>query len=277
MNPIDVNEDYLQKLKELPVNRISLGAQSFLDTELKLLNRLHKSSETIEAVRIIRKSGFDNISLDLMYGLPGQRIEEVIHSVKQVIKLEPQHISTYLLGLEKSSSLFKFKHKIPEDNILAEFYFSIREMLLNLGYNQYEISNFSLKNRESQHNISYWNDQYYIGLGPSASGYLPGLRYMNPNDLIKYREKINQGKIMSEKELITPETHEKEYIMLQLRTVNGLNLDKFRTKFNNDFIDKYRNLIEKYKRSGFIEIKNNLIRLSPKAYFISNEILCEFM
>jgi oxygen-independent coproporphyrinogen-3 oxidase len=292
-NPITIDEKYVEELSKTQVNRISLGSQSFLDEELHLLGRLHDAKQAEEAYRILRKEGFQNISFDLIYGLPNQTKDNLLYSLEKFISLQPEHISTYCLSLEKVVPMFPLKTQIPPDEQVSEFYSLIREQLLEAGYQQYEISNFAKPRMESKHNLSYWNDKLYLGLGPSASGYIchpdyqagamqkrkwsRRIRYANPADLNEYFRQIKSKQIIPSFEEIDAQTHEKEFIFLALRKTEGMNLDEFKNEFAVDFLQKYKLIIEKYKRQNLLEIKGDFIRLSPQTYFISNEIFSEFV
>ncbi|MCD4796375.1 MAG: radical SAM family heme chaperone HemW, partial [Candidatus Cloacimonetes bacterium] len=168
-NPTNINEEYSGELAGTSINRISLGVQSFIDDELKLLGRLHDSKQVYRAYELLRNSGFENISFDLIFGLPNQTIADVVFSPERMIELAPEHISTYCLSLRKDVPLYKKITQIPDDETVSEFYSLIREKLISAGYEQYEISNFSKSGFESKHNLCYWSDKHYLGFGPSAA------------------------------------------------------------------------------------------------------------
>jgi len=274
-NPISINKKYLQDLKTTKINRISLGAQSFINSELKLLGRLHDATQIRDAFKLLRKFGYNNISLDLIYGLPDQENQDVETSINEIINLEPEHVSTYCLSLEEDVPLFIKKDKIPDDEMVSDFYYTIRNRLTSVGYDHYEISNFAKSNYRSKHNLCYWEDKDFIGLGPSAAGYIEGMRYNNPADLQGYYHQIENNHIMTYKKTLSTSEHEKEYIFLGLRKSAGLNLKEFKKIFRVEFLPKYKNVIKKFEK--FIEINNDTIKLKPVAYFISNEIFSEFM
>ncbi len=291
-NPINITTQFANELTKTAINRISLGAQSFIDDELKTLGRLHNSGDVYVAFKILREFGYKNISLDLIYGLPDQTKKDVEFSLNEIIQLDPEHISTYCLSLEKDVPLFSRKPQIPTDEEVAEFYYLICNKLISAGYEHYEISNFARRGFNSKHNLCYWNDQYYLGLGPSASGYLNHnlksdchpersrrirnlVRYTNSADLENYYEKITKNKIMDDQTILSENDHEKEYIFLGLRKSKGLDLAEFNRIFKTDFIQKYKLVVHKYK--NLLDINEKVIKLKPEAYFISNEIFSEFM
>ena len=276
-NPKNITMEFIQKLSETPINRISLGAQSFIDSELNLLGRLHNSEQIAQAFELLRNQGFNNISLDLIYGLPHQKMQEVQCSLDRIIELDPEHVSLYCLSLEDSVPLYSKKYLIPENEVIADFYDLIRSRLVSSGFEQYEISNFAKKEFTSKHNLCYWSDKYYLGFGPSAAGYLENTRYTNPADLEEYFEAIKTSQIFGNLGSLTHEEHEKEFIFLSLRKTRGMNLKEFEKKFKKDFLEKYRKIIDKYVENNFLEIEGEFIKLTPKANFISNEIFAEFV
>ena len=296
-NPINITKKYAEEIAQTKINRISLGVQSFRKKELKLLGRLHDSTQAESAYKILRKEGFQNISFDLIYGLPYQTKADLIFSIEKFIKLEPEHISTYCLSLEADVSLYSLKNMIPADESVSEFYYLISEKLLAAGYEQYEISNFSKPGYKSMHNLCYWNDKPYLGLGPSAAGYIHNChpepfgtaqdklsrrigsdyRYSNPANVVEYYKMITKKHIHQNREELSLEDHEKEFIFLALRKTIGMNLNKFNEEFNCDFLIKYQKIIDKFYQKNLLEIEGDYIRLSSKAYFVSNEIFAEFM
>ncbi|NQV17350.1 MAG: radical SAM family heme chaperone HemW [Armatimonadetes bacterium] len=277
LNPINITTEFVQKLPETPINRISMGAQSFIDSELNLLGRLHNSEQISRAFELLRNQGFENISLDLIYGLPNQKMQDVLFSLDRIIELNPEHVSLYCLSLEENIPLYSEKHLIPEDEVISDIYDLMRTRLISSGFEQYEISNFAKKGFESKHNLCYWSDKYYLGFGPSAAGYLKNFRYTNPADLEEYFETIKTSQIFGNLVSLSNEDHEKEFIFLSLRKTKGMNLKEFRIKFQKEFLKKYLKTIDKYLEDNFLEIEGEFIKLTPEAYFISNEIFLEFM
>ena len=296
-NPININNGFVDNLKTTQINRISLGAQSFLDEELKILGRLHKADEIRNAYKILRAYRYNNISLDLIYGLPNQTKEDVEFSLDEIIKLDPEHISTYCLSLENDVPLFARVDQIPADEKVADFYYLIRNKLVSAGFDHYEISNFAKTGFESNHNLCYWNDENYLGFGPSAAGYLNDChpecsdeigmyrrindeeniiyRYTNTANIEGYYKMLDGNKIMMDETILNNDDHEKEYIFLGLRKAAGLDLEEFENKFKTDFTKKYDKVLHKF--NNLLEINERTIKLKSEAYFISNEIFSEFM
>ncbi len=274
-NPVNINNEFAEELNSTPVNRISLGAQSFLDSELKILGRLHKADEIGNAYKMLRDHGYNNISLDLIYGLPGQTRKDVEFSLNEIIKLDPEHISTYCLSLDNDVPLFSRVDQIPADEKVAEFYYLIRNKLISSGFSHYEISNFTKSGFESKHNLCYWNDDHYLGFGPSAAGYIKNIRYNNTANFEAYYKMIDENKIMIDKIILKEDDHEKEYIFLNLRKSTGIDLKEFEKEFEIVFTEKYDWVIDKFR--NLLEINDKMIKLKPEAYFISNEIFSEFL
>ncbi len=273
INPVSVTGEYVNKLKQTCINRISLGTQSFVDKELKLLGRLHNSKQIVNAYDHLRAAGFTNISLDLIYGLPRQKKSDLLFSIDKFIELDPEHISTYCLSLDEDVPLFSQKALIPDDETVSEFYYLIRKKLISAEYDQYEISNFAKKGFESKHNLCYWNDKFYLGLGPAAAGYIDLFRYTNSASIKRYF----QMDFFQNWKKISDEDHEKEFIFLALRKTKGMNLKFFKEKFSDDFTKKYSIILKKFFTAKLLEINDDNIRLTPEAYFVSNEIFSEFV
>jgi oxygen-independent coproporphyrinogen III oxidase len=276
-NPVNISERYAKELSKTKVNRVSLGIQSCKDEELVLLGRLHNSEQAETAYKTLRNSGFQNISMDFIYGLPNQTKADILFSLEKFIQFKPEHISTYCLSLENDVPMYPLKTKIPKDDVVSDFYYLIREKLISAGYKQYEVSNFAKPGFESKHNLCYWNDKAYLGLGPAASGYLNNGRYTNPADLIKYNTQIENKQIHLNLKTISPDDHEKEFIFLTLRKVEGFSLIEFKEKFDFNFLEKYKKIVDRFIQENLLEVEGDFIHLSPVAYFVSNEIFAEFM
>ncbi|MBN2461275.1 MAG: hypothetical protein JXB60_06670, partial [Candidatus Cloacimonetes bacterium] len=250
--------------------------QSFRDSELRFLGRLHDRAQAIRAYHNLREAGFDNVSLDLIYGLPGQTARELALSLEQLVELEPRHVSTYCLSLADQVPLSAYKNRIPSDRVLALFYRKIRMQLTGSGYRQYEISNFCSPGFHSRHNKAYWDGRYYLGLGPAAAGYLPGIRYHHPESLRIYEKMIRSGDILSQREILNSSILEKEYIMLKLRTSEGMMLADYKRKFGFDFEIRFHHLLKKYDRS-ILPCQGGKLKISADYYFVSDEIIADFI
>ena len=227
-NPSDINEEKLRGWKKLGINRLSIGIQSFQDAQLKQIGRRHNAEQARQAVRMARDAGFENISIDLMYGLPGETLKEWKEDVEEALKLEVEHVSAYCLSYEEGTPLTRalMRKEIEEVDEETEnaMYDWLTERLSRAGIERYEVSNFAKKGFESQHNSSYWNGTPYLGLGAGAHSYDGKTRQWNVSDLEQYIRGVEQGETYFEKEVLTKNDLYNEYIMLKIRTREGVNL-----------------------------------------------------
>ncbi len=276
INPETIDRLYLERLKnETPVNRLSIGIQTFDDETLKILGRQHTSKTSIDVIRTAKELGFNNISIDLMYGLPAQNIEKVREDVEKALSLEPQHISLYGLKIERRT---KWSHNPPQNlpdlDIQADMYEETVKILKKNGYNHYEISNLALPQFESKHNLSYWKNKNYYGFGLGASGYEGYERYTNLTSFQEYFEDYNK-KSMSYK--LTEQEKLEEEIFLGLRCTEGINIDEINKKYKIDFDKKYSEIIRKYQQTGHLKRNKTNVYLTINGMLISNEIFSEFI
>ena len=274
LNPDDANFEYLKTLREIGVNRLSIGSQTFDDKILNLIGRRHNSTQTIDAVKIAKQAGFNNISLDLIYGLPNQTIESLTKDLETIIALDIQHVSTYGLKIEEDSYWGKIPpQNIPDDDLQADMYLKINDFLDLKKYERYEISNFALKGFESKHNLNYWNNDEYYGFGIAAHGYINGIRYSNFTTLEKYLNnptEHEQGHFQSENEKL------EEEIFLGFRKAEGLNISTIENKFDINFEKKYKSVLNKYI-PDYIEKTPQGYKLTLQGVLLSNNILSEFI
>lgn len=265
-NPCTVNKGKLYEYRKSGVNRLSLGIQSASDDELKFLGRKHNYDKAKAAVEDAAEMGFENISCDMMIGLPNQTEESIDYTIKQFIALPIQHISSYILKIEQNT---KFYHDsvsdiIPDDDTTANLYLFMTEQLNKAGFYQYEISNFALNGFESKHNLKYWECKEYIGFGPSAHSYFNGNRYAVTNDLEAFIKADKQNEFITDN---NPGQQE-EKIMLGLRLKKGICLDDFPER--KSYILKKSYSLEK---AGLLEIKDNYLNLTSKGFLVSNSII----
>lgn len=237
-NPDDVTPSWCAALPPLGVNRVSMGVQSFEDGILRLIGRCHTAQQAVQAVNNLRQSGIDNISVDLIYGLPGQTISSWTDTVKQALDLEPQHISAYGLTYEEGTRLWRQRERgevieVPEEQCL-EMYRILVGCLKSAGYEHYEISNFALPGFHSRHNSSYWNDTPYLGLGAAAHSYDGKIRRYNPHSLQQYLDRIMAGEMACEQEELTQCERYDERVMLGLRTSRGVDAERLRKDFGDE-------------------------------------------
>lgn len=280
-NPGTVTKESLSRLKSAGVNRISFGVQSMIDLELKALGRLHTADQANNAFCLARCAGFENINLDIMFGIPYQTANSFKETLNSVISLSPEHISTYSLIIEENTPFYnRFtnnKLELPDEDTERFIYDMAVETLLNNGYFQYEISNFAKKGFKCRHNLKYWNCEEYIGVGLAAHSYLDSVRYANTTDLKDYIKTAGTKDTVFEKNILKKSDLEIEFIITGLRMCKGIELNTYKSKFGFDFYKKYKNILDKYIKYEFIEIKNGYCRLTRKGIGVSNSILCEFV
>lgn len=252
-------------------NRVSVGLQSGNDNELKQLGRTHSAFDAINTIKLIKESGITNISLDLMMGIPEQTTESLKRSIDFCIEQGVTHISAYILKLEEGTVFYKKQDKLnlPDDDYVAKLYLYAVDYLRQNGFNQYEISNFSLKNYESKHNLKYWNLENYLGIGPGAHSFIDNKRFYYEPDFDKFKNNvIVQDGIGG---------NEEEYIMLKLRLTKGLNADEYRKVFGKEFTKDFKNKVEFYENIGLMINDNNFISFTPKGFLLSNTILADLI
>lgn len=271
-NPGDAEFLDFEKLNYYGVNRISLGAQSLCDSGLKILGRRHNVKDIESSVKIIKESRINNISLDLILGIPEQKISNIYDFIYFCHQNDIPHISSYLLKIEKNTPYYFNKDNLAfwDDDKLADFYLYTSDNMKKFGYLHYEISNFAKKGFESRHNLKYWNLDDYLGLGPSAHSLIFGKRFYYENDLNKF---INSGNVISEG-LFEPE---KELVMLLLRTKEGLTNKKFKNKFGKNIPKIYFERAKKFEEYGYLNCTENSICLTEKGFLVSNSIISEIL
>lgn len=280
-NPDDLNPAYLAMLGKLPFNRLSIGIQSFDDKELRSVNRRHTAQQAIQAVHDAREAGFSNLSIDLIYGLPGQTMDQWKYNLERAFGLHPEHISAYGLTYEEGTGLWKqrARGKIVEvaDEVMLQMY---RYMLLQMndkGYDAYEISNFALPGYRSQHNSSYWQLTPYLGVGPSAHSYDGISREWNIANLQRYMIGIESGNPFTEKEVLTEQDAFNDFVMVKLRTKEGINLTETESRFGKMMKDWLFRQSNTYLRSRHLMLEEDSLRLSLEGIEISNRIIADLM
>lgn len=277
LNPGTITEEKLEVYLEAGINRLSIGLQATQDSILKEIGRIHTLKEFEEAYQTARKVGFNNINADLMFGLPKQTLKDVEASVEYLISIQPEHISCYSLILHEP--IFK---DLPEDEEERKMYYLIQNRLKEAGYEQYEISNFAKNNKESKHNLCYWNQEEYIGIGAGASSYIDNKRYTNENKIEKYIEKINKNEtsytIEEEQDM---EAKLREYMILRLRLLEGVNREAVYQRFGIDILEKFQHEISKMQNQELLEIveqsQKTWIRLTEKGLDFANVVWEEFV
>ena len=284
INPGTINIDKLKDYKEIGINRISIGLQSTNNEILKQIGRIHNYEQFRETYDLAKQVGFENINVDLMIGLPEQRIKDLNESLIDIIKLEPNHISVYSLIVEENTKMEELidsgERKLPDEELERQMYWYVKNTLELNGYNHYEISNFSKKGKESKHNINCWKQKQYIGFGVSAHSYLNRIRYSNIENIEKYIDNINennmeQNKIIQEEQSLQDEM--KEFMMLGFRMLDGVCISDFKEKFIENPIFVYRKELNELVEQGLIEIDINHIRLTSKGLDLANKVFEKFV
>lgn len=281
-NPGTLTEDNLKIMKNNKVNRLSIGVQSTKNTLLTNIGRIHTYEEFKNNYILARKIGFNNINLDLMFGLPNQRVEDWRESLEEIIKLNPEHVSAYSLIIEEGTCFYNLykenKLKLPSEENESEMYLLTKTILNNYGYKQYEISNFAKEDKECFHNKVYWKCNEYLGLGVSASSFIDGKRIKNIDDIKNYTEKINKNEdIVSEIYRNTKNDNMEEFIFMGLRMINGIELKEFKCRFNQDIYDVYGDVIKKNIKKELLINNSERLYLSSRGIEVSNYVMSDFI
>ncbi|MGB9856665.1 MAG: radical SAM family heme chaperone HemW [Dictyoglomaceae bacterium] len=278
VNPGTVTEDKLKSWKSFGINRISLGVQSFLEKELKILGRIYSPEEIYKTYSLIRKFGFDNVNFDIIYSIPFQEFEDFKFSLRKAIDLSPEHISLYNLVIEENTPFYERWRKgelsLIDDEKEAEMFSFAMEFLSTNNFIQYEISNFS-KDRKyfCKHNLKYWKQDPYLGFGVSAYSLILPFRYGNYKDLFVYYEKIDKKELpIEEREYLEKDNLIKDAIFVGLRLTEGINLESFKRKYGED-LRKFMPNYEFFIRKGFLEEKEGKVYLTREGILLANEIL----
>jgi len=276
-NPEDLTDSYLKKLSVTPINRLSIGIQSFKDSDLLLMNRRHRSDRAIKAVKDAQNAGFNNISIDLIYGLPKQTMEDWKRNIEIALSLNVQHISSYCLTYSKGTV---FYHRLKtgklielSDELCFRQFKYLVEILKESGFEQYEISNFSKSGYRSRHNSSYWLRKKYLGFGPSAHSYDFNTRRWNKADLEYYIKNVNENATYWEYEVLDATDRYNDYVITSLRTVWGISEDVLRSDFGEKYLFIFKKGIKSYLRSGKVITNNGNYNLTTDGLFISNMIM----
>ena len=277
-NPDSVSDRLLRKLRGEGFNRVSLGVQCDDDEILKKIGRPHNYAQAVTAVQRIRKAGFKNLSLDLMYGLPGQSLEAWQNTLKNVLKLAPEHISCYGLKVEENTPLYTYYEycNLADDDTQADMYLSAVEILRQHGYRQYEISNFCKKGNVSRHNLKYWTGGEYIGFGPDASSDFAGQRFAVVRDLKGYIEGIlNGGQVLREVQEVPDRERAGEYVMTRLRLASGVDPKEYEKKYLLSFDAMEAYLLRCKERGLASKTFDGRWHLTPEGFLVSNSIISD--
>ena len=289
VNPETVDYEKLIHLKEAGINRLNIGIQSFHEAELKLLNRIHSAQQGLKIIKDAQKAGFENLGIDLIFGIPGQTLKMWQTNLKHAISLEIQHLSTYGLTYEPGTPLSRLaeegKIALCPETLERDMYWETIDYLSAAGFEHYEISNFARPGFRSQHNQIYWRDEPYLGLGASAHSFQPSQRWWNVNSLAIYQKKLLQGEPpVQSRETLTEEQQILEFIMLGLRRKEGIDLSGFEQKFAINFLSHFENVLEKlnfYQNNSnankWLVLENGYLRLTRAGFMIYDEICGQFV
>ena len=281
-NPDDLTEEYVKGLRTLPINRVSLGIQSFHDRTLRLVGRRHTAQEAIDAVHHLQQAGLTNISIDLIYGLPGESLDDWAYSLDQAIALGVKHISAYHLTYEEGTRLWRMQEQglvapIDEEQSVRSFEL-LREKLLSAGYEHYEISNFALPGYHSRHNSSYWQGIKYIGIGPGAHSYDGSNRRWNLSSLTDYIATPHEEDVPHEVEHLTTDERYDERIITELRTAQGINLTGLKADFGERYHTHCLRCATPYiERGQLIHTEDNRLRLTPESILVSDAVMRDLL
>ncbi len=279
-NPDSISDRLLRRLRSEGFNRVSLGIQCDDNEILKKIGRPHTYEQAVAAVQRIRRFGFKNLSLDLMYGLPGQSLLSWEKTLKNVLKLQPEHISCYGLKVEEGTPLYEYQEfcNLADDDTQADMYLSAVEILRQHGYRQYEISNFCRKGNVSRHNLKYWNGEPYLGFGPHASSDFGGSRFTIIRDLKGYIEGIKKGgQVLQEVQQIASRERAGEYLMMRLRTVSGIDPKVYERRFLLPFGPLEKCLMEYKERGLAVKTFDGRWHLTPNGFLLSNSIISDLL
>ena len=274
-NPATASLEYLSRLRGVGVNRLSIGLQSMQDNELRSLGRIHSAKDFLDTFEGARTAGFDNISLDLMYGIPEQTMDSFKDTLRKAIELSPEHISAYCLKVEEGTPFGKMGEELvlPDDDTVSDMYEECVRMLANAGYCRYEISNFSKKGRESRHNMRYWIGSEYLGIGAAAHSYFGGERFAFSPNITAF---ANGEFSVCETEKIEGREELCEYVMLRMRLSEGIDAEDFERRFGRTFEDEFPS-IRRFIDSGHVLCADDRYRFSDEGFFVSSYILSEIL
>ena len=280
-NPGDLDEDKIAVLKNSAVNRVSLGVQTFDDKMLKKIGRSHLEKDIYENIDRLKIAGFDNISIDLIYALPGQTMEQVKDNVAKVIALDIPHMSLYSLILENHTVFMnrmrRGKLPLPKEEVEAEMFEYIITELERAGFEHYEISNFSKPGFESRHNLMYWDNAEYYGIGAGASGYVDGVRYKNHGPIRHYLKAVEEGNARINEEHLSLREQMEEEMFLGLRKKTGVSKARFEEKFGTSFDNLYGQVVRDLCHQGLLQVEGQQIRMTKKGLFLGDTVAERFI
>lgn len=275
-NPDDLNDNKVRALKNTPINRFSIGVQSFQDTDLQFMNRAHNASQALGSIKRVQDAGWQNVTIDLIYGTPTLSDQAWQDNLNTALQLEVPHLSTYALTVEENTALHHFiqtkKYPPLDEEKCARQFTQLMQHLSKTDFIQYEISSFGKEGFFSQHNSSYWKREKYLGLGPSAHSYNGTERHWNVSNNIKYILEIDKGVVPAEKETLHPQQNYNDYLLTNLRTIWGVDTDFIKNSFSTHFYDFLQKNCRKWIDSGHVLQKNNTLVLSQKGKLLADAV-----
>ena len=276
-NPKTVDKEKIEGFISLGVNRISLGLQSIHDNEMKILGRVHNYDDFVESYNVVKSAGVENVNVDLMYGIPLQTMSSFEKTLDEIIRFSPEHISLYGLIIEDETPFGREKAKLnlPSDDTECDMYDLACKRLREAGYDHYEISNYARDGHYCRHNMKYWQEEEYIGIGVAAHSYYCGRRFGNTNDISAYlmgdRAKYDHG------EVVSPEDEAYEFVMLGLRLGVGISLSEYYHRFGIQFLDGREAVVKSLASAGYLKIADDRLFLTERGFYVSNLILNELI
>lgn len=281
-NPGDLTLDKMKILKEYGVNRLSFGVQAFQDHLLEKIGRSHRVKDVYTSIEHAKEIGFENISVDLIYALPTQTVEDFKVTLEHALALDLPHYSAYSLIVEPKTVFYNLMRKgqlrLPGEDQEAEMYRLLKEEMYKHGKNHYEISNFANEGYESKHNLVYWENNHYYGFGAGAHGYIDGERYSNAGPLKKYMSPLSEGKLpIYEKHSVTKKEMMEEEMFLGLRKISGVSIEHFQRKFSIQPLDVFKQSINEMVDKGLLQVKNDKILLTDRGHYLGNEVFQAFL
>lgn len=275
-NPDDLNLDKLVYMRKMGINRLSIGIQTFDDDRLKFINRAHSSQEARQSLEDARSAGFTNISADLIYALPPNDLTYWKNDLDTLLGFEPEHISLYGLTIEEKTVFGKWAKKgrfyeVPEETAASQYTMAM-EKLQSKGYDHYEISNFGKPGFHSRHNSAYWDDQFYMGIGPGAHSYDGSSRAYNISNNTKYMESMSRNELPRTVEMLSETDKANEYLFTHLRTRKGIDLNVFTDRFGKELVNSNKSLLIEFQNQELLEFDEKILRLTSKGFMIADEI-----
>lgn len=272
INPATVDEKKLSLYKSSGINRISMGVQSAVDSELSDLSRIHSFSGFENSFKLCRNEGFDNISLDIMMGIPGQSMKSLLYTLDRLTGLKPEHLSVYMLSIEEGTPFHRMADKLvlPTEEEVCSMYLACHDFLAARGYGHYEISNFALTGRQCRHNLKYWQCEDYIAFGPAAHSYADGVRYSYVRDLKGYINSVDFKDLLGEVYIVDEEERKEDELIFGLRLSSGVKTELIKGRDT-------RGKLDSYIKNGYAVVKGDRLCLTPEGMLISNSIISDFL